>query len=87
MPDGIYLNARELGAQNLARKMNEIISNPDQYAEFFRWKNHYTYQDSLDSEDSNYYCGFCAMLNDREYVKRTSVVMDFNTWWDPPGRC
>ncbi|CAH2234996.1 jg18995 [Pararge aegeria aegeria] len=87
MPDGIYLNARELGVENLARKMNDIISNPDQYADFFRWKNHYSYHDSLDSVDSDYYCGFCAMLNDEEYVKVPSVIKDFRKWWDPPGRC
>ncbi|XP_023948544.2 alpha-(1,3)-fucosyltransferase C-like [Bicyclus anynana] len=87
MPDGIYLNARELGVEKLARRMHEIIQNPDTYADFFRWKNHYYYHDSLDYVDSDYYCGFCEMLNNDEYVRSFSVIKDFRKWWDPPGRC
>ncbi|CAH2037198.1 unnamed protein product, partial [Iphiclides podalirius] len=43
MPNGIYLNARDLGAEKLAEKMNELIKDAEQYSQYFRWKDHYSY--------------------------------------------
>ncbi|XP_034830563.1 alpha-(1,3)-fucosyltransferase C-like [Maniola hyperantus] len=87
MPDGIYLNARELGAEKLASKMQELILNPNLYAEYFRWKKHYSFYRRYESIDTDDYCSFCTILNNEELVKRTSIYEDFRHWWDPPGRC
>ncbi|CAH2234995.1 jg18993 [Pararge aegeria aegeria] len=66
MPDGIYLNARELGSEKLAEKMNELILNPDLYAEYFRWKKHYSYYRRFESLETDDYCSFCTILNNEE---------------------
>ncbi|XP_050346009.1 alpha-(1,3)-fucosyltransferase C-like [Nymphalis io] len=87
MPDGIYLNARELGPEKLALKMYELIKDPESYASFFRWKNHYSYYGRHESIETNDYCRFCSMLNEEDLVTATSVYENFRSWWDPPHRC
>ncbi|XP_047995216.1 alpha-(1,3)-fucosyltransferase C-like [Leguminivora glycinivorella] len=88
MPDGIYLDARKLGPAALAREMKYLIDNPDQYEQYFRWKNHYSYYRRNDNPETDDYCGFCALLNNDEMVKRTSIYEKFKYWWnDPNGRC
>ncbi|KOB63349.1 Uncharacterized protein OBRU01_24246, partial [Operophtera brumata] len=64
--DGAYLNARDMGAEDLAAKMNQLIQNPDDYAEYFRWKNHYSYHRKMDSVYTDEYCLFCSILNDKQ---------------------
>lgn len=81
MPDGIYLNARELGAKALAKKMSDLIHNPDEYAEYFRWKNHYSFYRRMQNVETNDYCGFCAMLNNEKLVSTKTVYEDFKKWW------
>ncbi|XP_068631944.1 alpha-(1,3)-fucosyltransferase C-like [Battus philenor] len=87
MPDGIYLNARELGAEKLADKMNELINDSVKYADYFRWKNHYTYHRRFESVETDDYCRFCSILNEEDLVKKTSIYKNFRQWWDPPNRC
>ncbi|XP_041978289.1 alpha-(1,3)-fucosyltransferase C-like [Aricia agestis] len=87
MPDGIYLNARELGAEKLAKKMDELIKNPDEYSEYFRWRNHYSYYRRIESIETDDYCRFCSILNEEETVKKTTIYQNFKDWWDPPSRC
>ncbi|KAM3961028.1 alpha-(1,3)-fucosyltransferase C-like [Aphomia sociella] len=87
MPDGIYLNARELGVEKLAAKMNELINNPDDYAEYFRWKEYYSYYRRVESIETDDYCGFCALLNKEEKLKEKTVIEDFRSWWDSPRFC
>ncbi|XP_045448873.1 alpha-(1,3)-fucosyltransferase C-like [Melitaea cinxia] len=87
MPDGIYLNARQLGPEKLAEKMNDLILNPDQYADYFRWKTHYSYHDRQESIETDDYCRFCSMLNDEELVKKVTTYPNFREWWNLPNRC
>ncbi|CAH2106209.1 unnamed protein product [Euphydryas editha] len=87
MPDGIYLNARELGPKKLSRKMYELIQEPEKYADFFRWRNHYSYHRRDESIETDDYCRFCSMLNEEDLVKTKSVYKNFKEWWDPPHRC
>lgn len=87
MPDGIYLNARELGPEKLARKMYELIIDPDKYADFFRWRNHYSYHLRHESIETDDYCRFCSMLNEENLVRTQSIYSNFKEWWDPPHRC
>lgn len=87
MPDGIYLNAKDLDVKTLVSKMNEGIKDADKYAEYFRWKNHYTYHRLIKTLETDPYCLFCAQLNNEEMVKKTTIYKEFRSWWDPPGRC
>ncbi|XP_050346006.1 alpha-(1,3)-fucosyltransferase C-like [Nymphalis io] len=87
MPDGMYLNARELGAVKLAEKMNELIRNPDLYADYFRWRNHYSYHHKSESIETDDYCGFCSMLNEKDLVQKITTYPNFRQWWDTPNRC
>nr|XP_026487170.1 alpha-(1,3)-fucosyltransferase C-like [Vanessa tameamea] len=87
MPDGIYLNARELSAEKLAEKMNDLILNPDLYVEYFRWKNHYSYHRRSESIETDDYCRFCSMLNEQDLVNKITTYPNFRKWWDPPNRC
>ncbi|XP_013198186.2 alpha-(1,3)-fucosyltransferase C [Amyelois transitella] len=82
MPDGIYLNARELGVEKLARKMDDLIRDPEMYAEFFKWKNHYTYHRKNENRETDDYCSICALLNNEEMMKKKSVYKRFRKWWD-----
>ncbi|RVE51644.1 hypothetical protein evm_003776 [Chilo suppressalis] len=88
MPEGIYLNARDLGVKKLAAKMNELIQDPDKYAEYFRWKNHYSFH-SRNEDDSvhNEYCEFCALLNDETRMNEVTIVEKFRDWWNNPNTC
>ncbi|XP_026729646.1 alpha-(1,3)-fucosyltransferase C-like [Trichoplusia ni] len=87
LPEGSYLNAQKLGIYQLAEKMDELIRNPDMYAEYFRWKNHYTYHKTTDSVETNEYCKMCAALNDEESVRKKTVCNDFSGWWESYKRC
>ncbi|XP_038212228.1 alpha-(1,3)-fucosyltransferase C-like [Zerene cesonia] len=87
MPDGIYLNALELGTKKLAKKMKELIENPEKYAEYFKWKNHYSYYRRSESVETDDYCRFCSMLYEDDLVKTTSVYKNFKEWWTPPNTC
>ncbi|XP_028177721.1 alpha-(1,3)-fucosyltransferase C-like [Ostrinia furnacalis] len=87
MPYGIYLNAKELGVTALAAKMAEIIKNPEQYANFFRWKNHYSYHSKHEIPETNEYCKMCELLNNEEKLKKTSIISNFKDWWDSPNMC
>ncbi|XP_047995513.1 alpha-(1,3)-fucosyltransferase C-like [Leguminivora glycinivorella] len=87
MPDGIYLNARELGAKELAKKMKYLIDHPEEYKEFFRWTNHYTYYRTTENVETDDYCSHCAVLNNEEMVKKTSIYKNFKKWWNDPEHC
>ncbi|CAD0199465.1 unnamed protein product [Chrysodeixis includens] len=87
LPDGSYLNAKELGIYALAAKIDELIKNPDMYAEYFRWTNHYTYHKTIDSIETNEYCKMCEVLNDEEAVKNKTVITEFTEWWEAYEMC
>ncbi|KAI5643538.1 glycosyltransferase family 10 (fucosyltransferase) c-term domain-containing protein [Phthorimaea operculella] len=87
MPDGAYLNARELGVSTLAAKMNELMNDFDQYADYFRWTNHYRYENMNTEKDTNNYCAICTILNDEKKVKQNKIYKDFRKWWNNPNTC
>ncbi|KAI8436167.1 hypothetical protein MSG28_004250 [Choristoneura fumiferana] len=87
MPDGIYLNARQLGPEALAKKMKHLIDNPDEYENFFRWKKYYSFHRRFESVETDDYCGFCILLNNEAMVKKTSIYKNFKQWWNPSNRC
>jgi hypothetical protein len=87
MPDGIYLNAKTTAVEEVAKKMDELIKDPEQYANYFKWKNHYSYLSLHDSPRTDEYCRFCITLNDEEKVKTKSVIENFKDWWNVPSYC
>ncbi|KAL0820859.1 hypothetical protein ABMA28_005528 [Loxostege sticticalis] len=78
LPPGSYLDARELGPIKLAETMDEIYKNKTRYYEFFRWKNHFRYKHTFESD----VCNLCAAMNDKEAMRRHSVYKDFRKWWN-----
>ncbi|CAB3224360.1 unnamed protein product [Arctia plantaginis] len=87
MPDGIYLDATKLTVPELAKKMADIINNKEEYYNYFKWHNHYSYHDSTDFSESDPYCNFCSMVDDEQRFEEKSVYDDFCTWWSTPTRC
>lgn len=81
MPDGIYLNAYNMKAEQLASKMYHIIRNPTEYHKFFRWKKYYSYHQKNESPDTDDYCNFCAILNNEKLMTTTTVYEHINEWW------
>lgn len=67
--------------------MLHLIREPEKYADYFRWKNHYIYQRSSDAPDTNINCKICALLNDEKLVNKFSIYKNFTGWWNTPGNC
>lgn len=84
MPPGSYLDAVEFGPQMLARKIYEIIQNPEMYYKFFKWRRYYSYHLREESPDTDDYCSFCAMMNDKRLLDK-STYPHFSAWWYPQG--
>ncbi|PZC80041.1 hypothetical protein B5X24_HaOG215510 [Helicoverpa armigera] len=87
LPPGSYLDAKKLGARNLAKEMSDIIDNPEIYYRFFRWRNHYNIRSRYESPDTDDYCRFCAMANDENLMKKKTIYENFSSWWTPEGFC
>lgn len=83
MPDGSYLNARELGVQKLAAQMSHLMHNVEEYSTYFKWQNHYSYQKKGDTVETDDYCGICALLNDEKKINESSVYYNLTQWWNP----
>ncbi|KAI5651363.1 glycosyltransferase family 10 (fucosyltransferase) c-term domain-containing protein [Phthorimaea operculella] len=60
LPPGSYLNARELEPRSLAKKIGLAVSNPDVYAEYFKWRHLYRI---TSNEEHHPFCQLCEMLN------------------------
>lgn len=82
MPDGIYLNAKTLGQEQLAWKMNELIRDKEKYYDYFRWHGHYSYHSASESADTDPICAFCAFLNDIDKRSERRVYSRFSLWWN-----
>lgn len=82
MPDGIYLDALELGPERLARKMSDIIKKRSSYNDMFRWHNHYSYHNPLDDPETSGICAFCAALNDEQRRNQTTVYKNIVKWFN-----
>lgn len=82
MPDGIYLDALDLGPEKLAKTMNDIIKDPTAYQDMFRWHAYYTYHDPSEAPDTNTFCAFCAALNDNQRQNETKVYKNIVKWFN-----
>lgn len=84
MPDGIYLNARQLGAKRLAKTMSELIVDKKRFYNFFKWHNYYTFHDAADSLQRDGICEFCALLNNKTRRDRRTVHRLITKFWNVP---
>ncbi|XP_030024951.2 alpha-(1,3)-fucosyltransferase C [Manduca sexta] len=91
MPDGIYLNAKELGAKDLAKQMSEIINDKERYYNFFKWHNHYSYHEVEEVPETDFHCKLCEKLNSKEVTEGVNVYEHLRDWWNTnrirPGGC
>lgn len=82
MPDGIYLNAVNNNAEDLAKDISDIIQNPQRYFDFFKWHRYYSFHSS---EQYNYHdpvCGLCALLNNKTRRNQYTVYKHMTKWWN-----
>lgn len=82
MPDGIYLNAKALGVEEVAEQMNDLIHNPPRYYDFFKWHSYYSFHDTDDDQYRNAVCGLCALLNNRTRRVQRTVYTNITEWWN-----
>lgn len=86
MPHGIYLDAKALGAQELAKQIRNIINDEKRYHDFFKWHNHYSYLSQQEALDFAI-CNFCATINDKNFVGQQKIYSEFLSWWVQLGQC
>ncbi|CAH2087268.1 unnamed protein product [Euphydryas editha] len=79
LPPGSYLDGRELGAKELVNQMIDAVNNMTKYYDFFRWTNHYVYENRI---QANEICKFCEIMNDERKISDMSVRDDFRRWWN-----
>lgn len=85
LPNGIYLNALELGVDGLAKEMYDIIKDSQRYYDFFKWHGYYTFHDTGADGYRESVCAFCALLNDKPKIyNKTHVYKNITGWWDVP---
>ncbi|XP_075982252.1 alpha-(1,3)-fucosyltransferase C-like isoform X1 [Anticarsia gemmatalis] len=86
LPDGSYIDGRKMSPKELAALMSRLIKSPEEYKQFFKWKQHYTYHNPMRDEDV---CGLCEALNDVSKMEITTVYEKFRSWWNPDykSRC
>lgn len=84
MPDGAYLDARELGPKRLAKVIFESVLNKREYYKFFQWRRYYSFHDPTESPETDWFCGLCAALNKMPKEMR-STIKNFTQWWNKPA--
>lgn len=84
MPEGIYLNARELSPKRLAQQINELIEDKELYYEYFRWRGYYSFFNPASLTGESEYCKFCEVLNDEKKMARSVTYLNLAEWWNRP---
>lgn len=82
MPDGIYLNALELGPAKLALKINSLIQYQNYYYSMFKWHNYYVYFNPLEDPSASGICKLCALLNSKERRNEITVYKNIVKWFN-----
>ncbi|CAB3224357.1 unnamed protein product [Arctia plantaginis] len=85
LPPDSYLDARELGVYKLGDQIYKLMQDPELYAHYFKWKNHYSYHRMSENVETDEYCQMCALLNNERKMTQISVYKQFQKWWDPPS--
>lgn len=84
MPDGIYLNARELSPRLLAQHINEAIEDKELYYDYFRWRGYYSFYNPVNLKGESEYCKFCGALNDAKIMAKSVTYLNLADWWNRP---
>lgn len=84
MPKGTYLDAKRLGPERLAKRMNEIIKDKDAYHKFFKWHGYYSFHFTGEDQFHREICGLCELLNNKTLMKQTSIWHNIVQWWNEP---
>lgn len=82
MPEGIYLDARKLGEAELARQMFHIITDKEEYYNFFKWHRYYSFHGTEESAETDDFCAFCATINDLVQRNESSIYVSLAQWWN-----
>ena len=84
IPEGSYINANELGPEKVAYKIYKLLNDFEAYVDYFRWKNHYYFDEAAKTPDM-FFCDLCTLLN-KDQKKRTTFK-NMRRWWDSPWEC
>lgn len=82
MPHGSYIDASNLGAEELAKEMLDTMSHLPRYHDFFKWRGHYTFEDTTDGDHRESVCEFCAFLNKQIRNKSIRIYRNITRWWN-----
>lgn len=82
MPDGVYLNALELGPAKLAKEINNIINSRASYYDMFKWHTYYSYYDPLAFPETNGVCELCAFLNSDQRRDERKMYKNIVKWFN-----
>lgn len=66
---------------DLARIINDVIHDVDRYYNYFKWHRYYTIHEPNERADSDEICGFCAFLNDKEEMRKTTIYKNITNFW------
>ncbi len=88
-PPKSYINARDFDSPaELAEYLKYLAGNETAYAEYFRWKDHYTLYNNPEQYSSRAICKLCEALNDdsrEEYPDK--VIRNLDDWWISRAKC
>lgn len=84
MPKGIYLDAKRLGPERLAKRMTEIIKDQEAYHKFFKWHGYYSFHFTGEDQFFREICGLCELLNNKTRMKQISIWHNIVEWWNEP---
>ncbi|XP_026317848.1 alpha-(1,3)-fucosyltransferase C-like [Hyposmocoma kahamanoa] len=78
LPPNSYLDGTQMSEGTLAERMYAVITDPELYYDFFRWKNHYSIRSSLVLNP----CRLCQIMNSKYLVGQRPSYKEFRKWWN-----
>lgn len=77
-PNSSYINANEFKTVNeLAERLIQLDHHPDEYVQYFWWKQEYTV-----IANNRSLCSLCKKLNDWSPDSKTEMYSDVYTWFN-----
>lgn len=84
MPKGIYLDGNKLGPERLAKQMDRIINDMEQYYEFFKWHGYYSFHVAYEDRYQREVCALCELFNNKTRMNTISIWHNIVEWWNVP---
>jgi hypothetical protein len=90
-PPHSFIDARNYSSpKELAEYLNKLYASPDLYAEYFWWKEYYSFP--LNDEQLtrvNPYCEMCRRLHEEPGSDQLNhkVIEDLHKYWDVGSKC